>query len=258
MIPLNDFFDTFSIDFAVPLPMSKEGNRYMLIAVEHLTNWPIAVATKTATAAEVIRFVNEEIIYSFGPPKAIISDNANAFTATALVEFLAKTNIGWRTVLAYAPMSNGKAERMVGTIKRAIRKTLLGKGSPASEWEAILNQVLYGYRIREMEGGLSPFELMYGIAPKNRKEPEPSSLTTGNISGRELELMAALGKRATKIAKQRERAAARRRAPPGLRFAAGDRVLVLNGKATSMFKKWLIDETKFYGPCRVFNARHPR
>ena len=120
-------FDTFSIDFAGPLPMSKEGNRYMLIAVGHLTKWPIAVATKTATTAEVIRFVNEEIIYSFGPPKTIISDNANAFTVTALVEFLAKSNIGWRTVLAYAPMSIGKAERMVGTIKRAIRKTLPGK-----------------------------------------------------------------------------------------------------------------------------------
>ena len=148
--------------------------------------------------------MNEEIIYSFGPPKTIISDNANAFMATALVEFLGKRSIGWRTMLAYAPMSNGKAERMVRTIKRAIRKTLLGKGSLASEWGAILNQVLYGYRIREMKGGLSPFELMYGIGPKNRKEPEPSSLTTGNISGRELELMAALEKRTTRIAKQRE------------------------------------------------------
>ena len=194
-----------SIDFAGPLPMSKEGTRYTLIAVEHLTNWPIAVATKTATAAEVIRFVNEEIVYSFGPLMIIISDNANAFTATALVEFLARRNIGWRTVLAYAPMSNGNAERMVGTIKRVIRKTLLGKGSPPSEWEAILNQVLYGYRICEMEGGLSSFELMYGIAPKNRKEPETSSLTDGNISGCELELMAAVGKHATRIAKQRER-----------------------------------------------------
>ena len=95
----------------------------MSIAVEHLTNWLIAVATKTTTAAEVIRFVNEEIIYSFGPPKTIIPDNANAFTATALVGFLPRRNISWRTVLAYAPMSNGKAERMVGTIKRAIRKT---------------------------------------------------------------------------------------------------------------------------------------
>ena len=34
----------------------------MLIAVEQLSNWHFAVATKTAAAAEVIRFVNEEII----------------------------------------------------------------------------------------------------------------------------------------------------------------------------------------------------
>ena len=101
-------------------------------------------------------------------------------------------------------MSNGKEERMVGTINNSIRQTLLGKGSPASEWKEISNQVLYRYRIGEMESGLSPFKLMYGIAPKNRKEPEPSSLTTGNISSRELELMDPLGKRATRIARQRE------------------------------------------------------
>ena len=55
-----------------------------------------------------------------------------------------------------------------------------------------------------------------------------------------------------------ERAAARRRTPPGLRFAAGDLVLVLKGRATSMIKKWPIDKSKLYGPCRVVNARHPR
>ena len=62
MIPLADLFDTFSIDPAGALPILKERNWYMLVAVEHLTNWPIAVATKTATAAEVIEYVNEEII----------------------------------------------------------------------------------------------------------------------------------------------------------------------------------------------------
>lgn len=99
---------------------------------------------------------------------------------------------------------------------------------------------------------------MYGIPPKKRKEEKPSSLTTGNINGRELELMAAIGTHATMIARQRERVAARRRTPPGPRLAVGDQVFVLKGKATTMIKKWPTDKLKFYCPCRVVNARHPR
>lgn len=60
-IPLTDLFDTFLIDFAGGLPMSREGNRHMLIADENLTNCPIAVPKNIATAAEVISFVNKMI-----------------------------------------------------------------------------------------------------------------------------------------------------------------------------------------------------
>ena len=76
---------------------------------------------------------------------------------------MAQHGITWRTVLAYAPISNGRAERMVGTLKAAIRKTVLEIGM---EWDKALTQVLYGYHRRTMKNGVLPFELMYGVPPR--------------------------------------------------------------------------------------------
>ena len=97
----------------------------MLVAVEHLRGGPIAIATRDSIAQVVLKFVKREIMYSFGPPQTIISDNATCFTASAVSSFMAQNGITWRTVPAYAPMSNGTADRMVGTLKAAVRKTVL-------------------------------------------------------------------------------------------------------------------------------------
>ena len=104
--PLTGLFQTFSIDFAGPLPRTAKGNRFLLIAVEHLTGWPIARATAASTADVVLNFVKDEIIYSFGPPTTIVSDNAGCFTAATLANFMRSNGIDWKTVLEYSPMSN--------------------------------------------------------------------------------------------------------------------------------------------------------
>lgn len=48
----------------------------------------------------------------------IISDNATCFNARILEDFMEDHSTEWRTVLAYASMSNGKAEQMVGTMEK--------------------------------------------------------------------------------------------------------------------------------------------
>ena len=158
--PMTSLFDTYSVDFAGPLPRTPTGEKYILVAVEHLTGWPIARATATSTAEEVLKFVKEEIIHCFGLPRVVVSDNATCFTASVLESFMARNGITWKTVLAYAPMSNGRAERMIGTLKKAIRKVLLGSAPSAVNWDAALHRVLYGYRRRKIAVGLSPFELL--------------------------------------------------------------------------------------------------
>lgn len=87
-IPLTGLFHMFSIDFAGPLPAGDAGEKYLLIAVEHLTSCPLAVATFSDTSEVVCDFLREEIIRPFGPPHLIISDNAKAFTAGDVTDLM--------------------------------------------------------------------------------------------------------------------------------------------------------------------------
>lgn len=109
--PIANMLEFFLIYFAGPIVGAQDGKKkYILICVEHLTNWPIAIIADNATSMEVIRYAENQIIAPFGPPKTIVSDNAGCFTSTALKTFMQGWSIDWKTVLAYAPMSNGRVE----------------------------------------------------------------------------------------------------------------------------------------------------
>ena len=252
-LPISSLFDTFSIDFAGPFPATSSGNRFVLVAVEHLTGWPIAMATSDSTAQVVLKFVKREIMYSFGPPHTIVSDNATCFTASAVFSFMAQHGITWRTVLAYAPMSNGRAERMVGTLKTAVRKTVLETGM---EWDKALIQVLYGYRRRALSNGVSPFELMYGVPPRMdpRAEIGASLVVPSSDIHRRLELLAGSVPRAIRSGASEEKRVA---VASSHFFRQGEKVLVARGTAFGG-TKWPANVSKFYGPCSILEARHPR
>lgn len=86
-IPLTALVDVISIDLAGPLPTSGEGNKYALIAMEHLKGCNIAKVTQDGTSATIIKFMREEVLFHFGPPKVVFSDKATSFTAKSHFKF---------------------------------------------------------------------------------------------------------------------------------------------------------------------------
>ena len=251
--PMTSLFDVFSIDFAGPLPTTPRGNKHLLICVEHLTGWPIVCPTPTATASEVITFVDDRIILPFGKPRVIVSDNGPCFTARSLEAFMNVNDIKWKTVMAYAPMSNGRAERIVGTIKGAIGKMV--RTNPL-DWDLAVRKVLYGYRRRNLRSGFSPYQLLYGIVPRMEFEhPGPEPVKDSSTEHRCVEALALTTNRAThrKLAVEN---VSDGKPTPG--FSVGDFVLVAKGKALGCNIKWPAFSSKFYGPCMVASADHPR
>lgn len=83
-MPTTGLFHTFSINFAGPLPLLPEDERYLLILVEHLNSSPMVRANRTEAAEIVPGFVEKGILHPFIPPGTIISDNANCFTAASV------------------------------------------------------------------------------------------------------------------------------------------------------------------------------
>ena len=116
-----------------------------------------------------------------GTPSLIITDNAKTFKAAdkfigkfyedeQVREFISKNQIQWRYILAKSPWIGGFYERMVGTVKRCLRK-VLGSARLAYdelqtiliEIEATLNSRPITYEYNEVGYEvLTPAHLIYG------------------------------------------------------------------------------------------------
>lgn len=105
-----------------------KGNKYLFVRVENLTACHIVVVTERATAKTVVDFLKEKIILRFGPLELLVSDNATCFVACAVQNFIQTIDIRWNTVLDYAPMFNGWAERIVGTINQSVANFVASSG----------------------------------------------------------------------------------------------------------------------------------
>ncbi|XP_026400169.1 uncharacterized protein LOC113296044, partial [Papaver somniferum] len=83
MMPLNpilivEIFDVWGIDFMGPFPMS-DSKLYILVAVDYVSKWVEAIATRTNDHKVVLSFLKENIFSRFGTPRAIISDGGSHF-----------------------------------------------------------------------------------------------------------------------------------------------------------------------------------
>ncbi|CAM9000289.1 unnamed protein product [Rhodiola kirilowii] len=72
-ILVNDVFDIWGIDFMGPFPISC-GYTYILVAVDYVSKWVEAKATRCDDSKTVIDFLRTNLFCRYGVPKAIISD----------------------------------------------------------------------------------------------------------------------------------------------------------------------------------------
>lgn len=115
---LTGLFIIFSIYFAGPLPPGADNKCYLLIDVDHITAWSMVCATKTATTDAIAEFVDWEILHPFGPLKTMLSDNFVCFTAVQVSHLMAPHRVEWKPVTEYDSISNCRAERVVGIVRK--------------------------------------------------------------------------------------------------------------------------------------------
>ena len=70
----------WALDMVGPLKKSsKGGHTHLLVAVDKFTKWIEAIPITTSTAAMALNFI-KSIIFRFGVPHNIITDNGTNFT----------------------------------------------------------------------------------------------------------------------------------------------------------------------------------
>jgi len=58
-----------------PLPMTRRGHRFIVVAIDYLTKFAELHALKSSMKQEVARFLYEQIFIRFGTPLETVSDN---------------------------------------------------------------------------------------------------------------------------------------------------------------------------------------
>jgi hypothetical protein len=112
-IPLTWHFAVWNLDIVGPLRQAPGGFTHLLVAVDKFSKWIDARPIVNVRSEEAVSFFTD-IIYRFGIPNTIITDNGTQFTGKKFLNFCDDNHIhvDWSAVAH--PKTNGQVERVNG------------------------------------------------------------------------------------------------------------------------------------------------
>ncbi len=189
-IPICDLFHIVALDTAWPLPETKSGNKYILVAIDHYSKWCEAKAIADHGAKTTARFLENEIICRHGVPKFVLTDNGGEWAAKFDVMCKDYAIQHQRTAPQW-PQCNGMVERMIKTIKHGII-VLAATPTNVDSWDEHLPKILFGYKCGiQANTKFSPFMILTSRSPRLRTDNYLNALTDVTDDGADVEVVAA-------------------------------------------------------------------
>ena len=157
--------EEIALDFAGPFQNAKKGKKYMLVSIDHFSNWPDARFLHRPTTKKVIIFL-KQYIAQYGVPRKIRTDPGTVFVSEAFAEFCREFGIEHIVCPVRDHRGNGKIERLIRTIKERLRTN---KQIILTKDKSGLSEILYSLRVNKKKDGSSPFEKHMGRKPNTVK-----------------------------------------------------------------------------------------
>lgn len=223
-------FVKIQIDF---MELPKFGRyKYLLVIVDHLTQFVEAFPTARATAQTVVKILLEQIIPWYGAIEVIDSDRGPHFVSKVAKETLQSLGTKWQYHTLWHPQSSGKVERMNGEIKKQLTKLMLETKMP---WVKCLRLALLNIRTQPLtDVGISPFEMLYGMPYDLEIPQDHPQLEESQIKPYLIQLM-------TRRERLQAKGLAVQRPPLDVamhKIKPGDKVLIKLWKESSLTPRW--------------------
>ena len=176
-----------SDEAALPDFRSTPSRPFERVGIDHFGPLYVAAATKVwilLFTCPVVRAIHMEVVTALdeqetalairrfqalrGPISEVYSDNGRSFVA---LQRAWSERVTWRTIPARSPWWGGWWERMIGTVKRALKTTLSNTHLNQSELRTVVAECAERVNRRPLvsedgaEGPLTPAHFLYGCAP---------------------------------------------------------------------------------------------
>jgi hypothetical protein len=89
-------------------PPSSKGHKFVLLATDYFTKWVEEIPLKKVTSKNLVEFVKEHIIYRFGIPQTITTDQGAQFVSLEFREFAESMGIKLFNSSPYYAQANGQ------------------------------------------------------------------------------------------------------------------------------------------------------
>ncbi len=178
-------FDRLGTDIIGPLPVTKRNNRYILVCTDAFTKWCEIFAIPDITAETTARVILNEVIWRYGTPITIHSDQGSNYQSKPFTELCELLEVRKTRTSVRNPKCNGQTERLNKTLVRMIRAYLKDQ----SEWDLNLGCLASAYRSTPHQStGVTPNLLMFG-----REVRLPAEIVFGSETVRKNEVVSSYG-----------------------------------------------------------------
>ena len=156
-------FQIVSMDIT-ELPVSSQGNRYVLTVNDLFTKYIRLYAIPNQTTETVAKCFFENFVLTFGVPESLLTDRGGQFESGLFKKLCEYFGLHKLRTTPYMPSADGQAERINRSFKDQIARILQQFDVT---WDTVLKQVEFNYNSRvHSTTKYSPYFLMFGRHPR--------------------------------------------------------------------------------------------
>uniref|UniRef100_A0A2N9HVR6 Uncharacterized protein n=1 Tax=Fagus sylvatica TaxID=28930 RepID=A0A2N9HVR6_FAGSY len=154
-------FDAWGLDVVGPLPKSSAGHLYILAATDYFSKWAEVISLKEVKKENVVNFIRTHLIYRYGVPRYIMTDNGKPFYNSLMDQLCEKFGFKQYKSSMYNAPANGLAEAFNKTLCNLLKKVV---ERSKRDWHERIGEALWAYRTTyRTPTQATPYSLVYGV-----------------------------------------------------------------------------------------------